>query len=176
MKFLEIPNYPGYFACEDGEIYSGQPIGTQKGIQSKLRKLKKNIQTSGKYYIVNIKRYDGKILSNRIHRLICSAFHGNPPSNNSTCSHLDGNWKNNVPTNLCWESYSENLNRKKDHGTDDTGINNSRSKIDLQTLKDIRKLLKQQKLTHKQIGEKFGLSRVFITKIANGHRYKGQGL
>jgi len=111
----------------------------------------------------------------RVHRLICIAYHGQPPYEAVTVSHLDGNWRNNKPENLAWESMGENHDRKKEHGTDDIGIKNSRASIDVDTLIKIRKLLKQSSLTHKEIGEKFGLDRVFITKIANGYRYKNQG-
>lgn len=171
VNFKTIPNHPGYFAGDDGEIYSSLRKGKPRNFNS-LRKLKSNIQSSGRYYIVAIKT-GNKFKTQRVHRLICSSFHGIPTAKQAV-SHLDGNWKNNKPENLKWESYSENNNRKKEHGTDDIGIKNSRAKIDLITLKEIRKLLNEGK-THQLIGDKFGLNRVFITKIANGHRYKGQG-
>lgn len=175
MKILPIPDFSGYFAGEDGNIYSNHPRGRQKGIQP-LRKLKTNIQTSGKYFVVNIKKDSDEIFkTQRVHRLVCIAFHG-LPLNNHTASHSDGNWQNNVPSNLSWETYSDNLNRKKEHGTDDVGVKNSRASIDIDTLKQIRMFLKKSTLTHKEIGDKFGLGRVFITKIANGYRYKNQGL
>lgn len=173
--FKLIPNFEGYFAGDDGMIYSNHPRGVQKGIQP-LRKLSQNVQTNGKYYVVSIKKNgDGKYRTQRVHRLVCMAFHGLLIDHNSTVSHLDGNWRNNIPSNLTWESYSDNHNRKKEHGTDDIGIKNSRSSIDLETLTEIRKLLSLGTLTQKDIGAKFGLSRIFITKIKNGHRYKGQG-
>lgn len=169
VNFKPIPNHPGYFAGDDGHIYSTLPWRGKE----ELRRLKPNIQTSGKYFIVSIKT-GNKFKSQRVHRLVCSTFHGAAPADNYTVSHLDGNWRNNRPDNLKWETYSENLQHKKIHGTDDTGIKNSRAKIDLETLKEIRKLLSQG-LTHTFIGNKLGLSRVFITKIANGNSYKGQG-
>lgn len=170
MKILPIIDRPGYFAGEDGNIYSNL---LWRGSNS-LRKLNPAIQTTGKYYFVNIKT-GNKFKSQRVHRLVCITFKGYPPIDGTyTVSHQDGNWKNNRPENLKWETYSTNMHRKKDHGTDDIGIKNTRAKIDLNTLKKIRKLLSEGK-THKSIGDKFGLNRVFITKIANGHRYKGQG-
>jgi len=51
-----------------------------------------------------------------------------------------------------------------------------RAKITLEQLVEIRKLLSQGKLTHEKIGIKFGVNRVFITKIATGSRYKNQGI
>lgn len=173
MKIVPIHGFSGYFAGEDGEIYSNRPIGLQKG-ERPLRKLKKYVQSTGKYFYVGLRK-DDISKWHRVHRLVCLAFHGLSPHTDYAVSHLDGNWQNNTPSNLIWESYSDNLNRKKEHGTDDIGTNNSRSLIDLETLRKIRKLLKESTLTQKEIGDKFGLSRLFITKIANGHRYKGQG-
>lgn len=169
-----IPGFKGYFAGEDGNIYCNLPIGKQSGIGS-TRKLKCGVQSSGKYFHVSVKNDDGKRTSKRVHRLVCLAFWGIPNNEKDTVSHLDGNWRNNKPHNLRWESISDNHSRKKDHGTDDIGVKNSRSSIDLETLKEIRRLLVLGTLTQKEIGAKFGLSRLFITKIKNGHRYKNQG-
>jgi hypothetical protein len=171
--FKQIPDAPGYFAGSDGNIYSNCPRGISK-ITTKLRKLKPSIQSTGRYYVLVVKK-DNVRKTHRVHRLICETYHGCAPDKKSTVSHLDGNWKNNKPENLKWESYSDNHQRKKDHGTDDVGIKNSRALINLETLKKIRYYLSIGNLTQKEIGEKFGLSRLFITKIANGHRYKGQG-
>jgi len=38
----------------------------------------------------------------------------------------------------------------------------------------IRNLLLEGKLTHKEIGNLFGVNRVFIKKINTGYRYKDQ--
>lgn len=175
MDIRPIPEFEGYFAGEDGNIYSNRPRAREVGLQP-VRKLNPGIQTSGKYYIVNIKKNeDDKYKSQRVHRLVCMAFHGVPIDHKATVSHINGNWRNNKPENLIWESMSDNHSRKKDHGTDDIGFKNSRASIDLKTLKEIRRLLELGTWTQKAIGDKFGLSRLFITKIANGHRYKGQG-
>jgi hypothetical protein len=170
-----IPGFKGYFAGDNGSIYCNLPMGKQIGIGN-TRELSPAIQSSGKYFYVSIKSDSGKRTTKRVHRLVCLAFWGIPNNEKDTVSHLDGNWRNNKPHNLRWESLSDNHNRKKEHGTDDIGINNSRAHIDIKTLKEIRRLLKLGTLTQKAIGEKFGLNRLFITKIANGYRYKNQGL
>ena len=92
------------------------------------------------------------------------------------CSHINGNWRDNRPVNLIWETQAENILKKKEHGTDDTGFKNSRSKITLEQLVEIRKLLAEKELTHEKIGDIFGVNRVFITKISTNARYKGQGI
>jgi hypothetical protein len=166
VTFKLIPKSQNYYAGSDGHIYSNFGKG--------YKKLSPGLQSTGKYYFVSV------VINNirkthRVHRLICLAFHGKPKSNKMTTSHLNGNWKDNRPENLAWESYSKNLSRKKDHGTDDIGVNNSRAKISIEQLRQIRLLLSQG-LTHQKIADKFGVNRVFITKIATGYRYKNQGL
>lgn len=162
--YKEIPNCDlRYFAGDDGNIYKDG------------KKMKKSIQSSGRYYIIGLK-FDGIYKTMRVHRLICMAFHGFPINNKLTVSHKDGNWRNNKPENLEWLTLKDNHAMKKLHGTDDTGIKNSRASIkDIKILRKIRKLLDSKKYTHQKIGEMFNLNRISITKIANGYRYKGQG-
>lgn len=64
---------------------------------------------------------------------------------------------------------------KKGHGTDDIGFHNSSGSIDLETLKEIRKLLKLG-WTHQKISDKFGIGRSTVTRISLGMGYKDQGL
>lgn len=167
MKYISQSLRRSYYAGKDGYIYSSDG--------NSIVRLRSSVQTSGYYYIVSIPTYNGKRKSQRVHRLICTAYHGPAPSSKHTASHIDGNWRNNKPDNLRWESMKQNHARKKEHGTDDSGIRNSRSKITLFTLQRIRKLLESKKLSHREIGEKFELQRGFISKIANGSRYRGQG-
>jgi len=163
VTFKLIPDSINYYAGDDGNIYSNFGKG--------FKKLKASIQSTGKYYQLSIiknrtrKHY-------RVHRLVCEAFHG-IPKEGMTCSHLDGNWRNNKPDNLKWETYSENLERKKEHGTDDVGYKNSRARIDKCTLDNIRFLLSEG-LGPTEIGKRLNLPRLFIQKIKSGYRYKGQ--
>lgn len=164
VTFKLIPGCVNYYAGNDGHIYSN--------FGKRYKKLVASVQSTGKYYALSVVRGE-KRKHYRVHRLVCEAFHGVPESG-MTCSHLDGNWQNNTPENLAWESYSDNLNRKKQHGTDDVGCKNTRAKINQEQLLQIRQFLYESKLTHQEIGDIFGVNRVFITKINTGQRYKGQ--
>lgn len=164
LNIKEIPEHEGYLADSDGNIYS-----------SRGKKLKKLAPAQGKngYQWVSVKRDMGRRYHNSLHRLTCMAFHGLPPGPFHTASHIDGNMHNNKASNLMWETQKDNLKRKIEHGTADSGYKNSRALIDKSTLKMIRELLASGEYTHKQIGERLGLSRAFISKINSGLRYKG---
>lgn len=46
----------------------------------------------------------------KVARLVCEAFHGQPPVDRPVCMHLDENPANNRPDNLRWGTQKENLN------------------------------------------------------------------
>jgi hypothetical protein len=164
-----IPGFEGYFADKTGNIYSQW---SNHGISlDKMHKLKPAKYSNG-YLFVNLRIAKYTYFSTGVHRLVCLAFYGPPVDKNFTASHIDGDRTNNKLENLIWESQSDNLKRKFLHGTHDRGYNNSRAKITKEQLNEIRILLEEKKLTHKQIGKKFNVNRVFVTKINNGYRYK----
>lgn len=172
-KFLS--EYPGYAFSENGNIYSFYVSGSRLRIdyERKPRKLKLISHYKSKY-IFHVLYDKSGILRYQlcVHRLICEAFNG-PPNPDDTCSHIDGNRINNNYKNLIWESMSDNHKRKLEHGTHDIGVNNSRALIkDEKIIEKIRELLSYGELTHEEIGAIFGVSRVFVTKINCGYRYK----
>jgi hypothetical protein len=60
------------------------------------------------------KRYAGVTMTypKYVHRVVCEAFHGAPPTEKHTVDHIDGNRLNNHKDNLCWLPMSENNKRK----------------------------------------------------------------
>lgn len=166
MKMLRIVDFPGYFAGEDGNIYSEKRGGH-------IRRLKAALDSKGRYYFVVLRR-NGRSIPRLVHRLVCASFYGECPSGCVT-SHLDGNCKNNVPGNLRWESQKRNLFRKKQHGTDDVGVNNTRALFDEGQIKLIRVMLSDG-VTHRNIGFIMNCNERTIGKIKRGERYKNQGI
>jgi len=58
---------------------------------------------------------NGKI-TRKVHRLVCEAFNGPPPSPEFHAAHFDGNVLNNTPENLRWATAAENAADKDRHG------------------------------------------------------------
>jgi hypothetical protein len=52
-----------------------------------------------------------------VHRAVCLAFHGLPPSDRHEVAHGDGTRDNNRPENLRWATRSENQSDRTLHGT-----------------------------------------------------------
>lgn len=50
-----------------------------------------------------------EIATERVHRIVASAFHGDPPTNTHVVDHIDTNKKNNRPENLRWVTRLENV-------------------------------------------------------------------
>lgn len=54
----------------------------------------------------------------KLHRVVCEAFHGNPPQGLSVVRHLNGDPGDNRPSNLMWGTRKENSADTKRHGRD----------------------------------------------------------
>jgi len=141
MIFKELSDYPGYFACSDGWVYSSwrQTKDSSYIDYSVKHKLKPGLRGKKKYYLICPKNIDGKPTTKDIHSLIASAFLG-PKPEGMTVSHKDGNSKNNKPENLVYETYSDNHKRKIEHGTYDGGTKNSRAIFSLEDLQTMLSL------------------------------------
>lgn len=167
MDLRPIPGYdPSYLAGEDGYIYS------TKGKSGVPTQLVGAFDGQRNYLHVWAYPLGKKRVSRNVHVLVCTAFHGEKPYKKATASHIDGNKLNNAPSNLVWESLSDNLARKSDHGTHDRGLNNSRSVLSEESLREIRDLLESQIMTHQEIGDTYGISRTVVTRLNSKARYE----
>jgi len=103
-----IPQYSGYYAGVDGEIYSDR-LGYSRKLPKRLHK---------GYYRVNV-RDCGTPVKTRVepvHKLVLNAYVGERPSG-YVCRHLNGNPLDNRPTNICWGTPKENAQDAIRHGT-----------------------------------------------------------
>lgn len=162
MKELqEIPNHPDYRVDALGNIFSFK--------KSSVKKLKTHLRPNG-YLKVCLADAFGVFKTRDVHVVVCEAFNGpRPPT--LTCSHINGVKLDNSAKNLCWESQNDNLSRKINHGTHDHGCKNSRAKLNLSQVQEIRVMLSRGD-SRRVIGEKFGVGRRLVDKIARGEHYK----
>lgn len=112
-----IPSKPGMMASSLGRVCL--PPGTAKtyngGIRSYNPKPTYGVVTRANktarhtYYGLMNRKFGNM----KIHRLVCEAFHGDPPFEKAVVIHLDENAHNNKPENLKWGTQKENLNMPK---------------------------------------------------------------
>ena len=114
-EWRAIPGFPSYEASSLGRIRRSAPYtSTFVG-----RVLIPQPRKSG-YLTVGLCE-SGKVTRAYIHRLVCSAFNGEPASTRLQAAHVDGTRGNNMPTNLIWSTAKENESHKQMHGTSPRG-------------------------------------------------------
>jgi len=88
------------------------------------------VKTSGLFPYRMIYRCESLKKTFKVHRLVCEAFHGLPPFEDSVVMHIDDNPLNNRPENLKWASQKENLNSKQfiNYRKSQVGINSTYQK------------------------------------------------
>lgn len=118
-QLYDIPDFTGYKADKEGNIYSVIP----KGCRNRFDKTKwvapkklKQRQTKTGYCRVYMRRDSTNIREDvYVHRIIAELFIPNP-KNLSDVNHKDSNPSNNAVENLEWMSHQDNLKYGFEHG------------------------------------------------------------
>lgn len=128
LRLIPVSPNDDYMAGSDGKVYSRTRY---KGFGRKeyvdwypLRGHK-----SKKGYRRISLCHNGVKITRTVHRLVCMAFHGMPPSKSSQTRHLDGNPENNKPENLTWGTQAENWADRQAHGRGTRGENHPMAKL-----------------------------------------------
>jgi len=117
VELRRIPESPNddYRAGSDGRIYSRtryKGFGRKEYVDWYALKGHK---TNKGYTSVSLCHNNRKVTKNS-HRMVCSAFHGEPKTKTLQVRHLDGNPQNNHPANLRWGTQEDNWMDRKAHG------------------------------------------------------------
>lgn len=156
-----VPGYDGYFATEDGRVFSvrlGQGIGAP-------REHRQYPDHEG-YPRVRFVR-DGRRSWIKVAKVIALAFLPPKPSETHQVRHLDGNNKNNAASNLAWGTPVENMRDRDRHGTTRKGETHGNSKLTAVTVLAIKERLA---LGHKQsdVAREFGIIQAHVSRIKRG--------
>ena len=102
-RLAPCPGYEGlYLVSNLGDVIrQGRARGAQPGAH--LRQC-----VDGRGYATVRLRKAGGAKTEKVHRLVCAAFHGAPSVGRPFVNHKDGDKLNNTATNLEWVSASEN--------------------------------------------------------------------
>ena len=112
----EIPGYSMYEAASDGRV------------RKRGRKDIKPKKDRDGYMRMNMRK-DGRstVANTPVHRIICLAFHGLPPTERHQAAHRDGIRTHNGATNIRWATPKENNADMVLHGTKRVGDNHGMS-------------------------------------------------
>ena len=161
-----IPSLPGYFAGEDGTIYSAwEGIGCNARIGKTLHPLKATTTPDGRSQ-VNPGRS-----AKRVPRLVLEAFVGPCPPGMEACHFPDRNPGNNRLENLRWDTPKSNQADRKLHGTCNTGERNGSAKLTEPEVVEIRKR-KSDGESSVDLAEEFGVAVVTIRAIVSRRIWK----
>ncbi len=98
-----------------------------------------------------------------IHRLVCAAFHGDPPSELHEAAHNNGNKLDNRDCNLRWATRAENIDDIVLHGTQ-RGISNGNCKLSEEDVLRIRYLCSAG-IKQIIIAKCFGIEQPYVSAI-----------
>ena len=124
---------------------------------------------TGYWYVLLTK--NGIERHERIHRLVCAAFHGKPSPEKTDCNHKDGDISNNRESNLEWCTRSENMRHAIDvlgrncNPRPQHGVDRYCAKLTDDKVREIRCLAETGLHTHKDIVGMYGVSRPVISKV-----------
>lgn len=163
-----IPGYEGYYATEDGRIYS-----TKRG----LRELNGSVTTDG-YRRVTF----GRSNSAFIHRLIALAFIENV-NNYPQVNHIDGDKSNNKVSNLEWCTAKQNVQHAHRIGLvgsrvgirkPGSGARGEANKLAVLTTEDIRviRTFPQYHGCQTHLAQRFKVRQGTISAIRNNKTWK----
>lgn len=123
---------------------------------------------------------NGRPFTRAVHRIVCQAFHGDPPSDKHHASHINGKRDDNKSENLRWLLPTENEADKIRHGTIASGKRNGKytkpektprgtqhgcHKLTEEQVGAVRHVRSKYALSLKLLGELTGVSRVQIGNI-----------
>lgn len=150
----------GYFATEEGQIYSSK----------KNKYIRQRTSING-YRIVNLS-INGKCKTYSVHRLIAQAFIANE-TNLPVVNHIDGNKQNNNVSNLEWTSMQGNAVHARNMGLISyaRGMHTKNGKFTPDTIIEIRNLFNKGVHSQYELAKIYDVSRSAIQQIVTNKTY-----
>lgn len=159
-----IPQAPHYLVSNLGRVMRG--YSTSNG---RVGKIMRPWMSDG-YWFVTLHDVSGAPKRFQVHRLVCAAFHGDPPTRDHQCAHWNGIRTDNRAENLRWATPRENSLDRERHGTTGKGKGSCQSKLTEEDVHEIRATPKKYG-TVAMLARVYGVSDSTITYVMNGRYY-----
>lgn len=157
-----VPSYPEYAASMCGKIFR---------IQRQAEMAQRCITVHGYPSMYTRISMFNEAKDVKVHRLICEAWHGDPPSELHTdVNHKDGNSLNNHYSNLEWATKSQNQRHAYDTGLRGRGSQLYNGSLSDDQVHEICKLLIDGARAD-ELSDRYGVSVDIIRKIKAGDTY-----
>jgi hypothetical protein len=165
VNYASLNEYDGYRAGDDGSIQTcrRRGAGLKMLLDGPWKNLVPGFNRGGYHRIIVYK--DGKPHSRTIHQLILEAFIG-PKPDGMCCRHLNGIKTDNRLSNLCWGTFKENSEDCLIHGTLKRGENHGMSKLNEQSVREIRQL-RNQGMRIAEIARIYGITDVTVSHVCH---------
>lgn len=157
-----VKEFPRYEVSNKGELRNRETLHVHKGSIDK-----------GGYRQMCLKDTSGRSRSVLLHRLVAKAFIPNP-ENKPQVNHKDFNGANNSIENLEWVTGQENHDHKMEHrrNVSPEGESHGMAKLKESDVIDICLLIKEGRLTQRDIARKYGVSNSTVNHIKKGRLWK----
>lgn len=142
-----------------GSVYEVSSLGRVRNRQGRVLKVQFNAYG---YLRITLRRFDAD-KHWPVHRLVCEAFHGDPPSDRHHAHHIDTDKTNNRATNLCWLTAEENFAMR----TFAHGSAHHRSILTEEQVCAIR-AAPYERGRDARLADEFGVCRRHITSVRHG--------
>lgn len=160
MRLRPIPKWPGYYAREDGSIWSSK--------HGKVRRLKPS-RGDGGYLLLSLSN-NNKRKNFSVHKLILNTFVG-PRKAGMAGAHLNGDPGDCRLENLKWSTYKENEAMKASHGTRLYGEALPSAKLTSNDAVDIRKRHRNGE-SGNALAREYKVSSKCVHQLINGITWK----
>jgi predicted XRE-type DNA-binding protein len=157
-RWLPVAGYEGRYEVSD--------LGRVRSLLGETRVLAPLDNGAG-YKQYSLCRAGGKIQKVYAHKAVLEAFVGPRPHKYHAC-HEDNNRANNRLDNLRWDTCSNNHADKRKHGTNPRGESHMWSKLSSDSVIEIKRLLREGRLSQPKIASMFGVQQSHVSAIKMG--------
>jgi hypothetical protein len=158
MRAAILSRYPGYVITDSGLI---------QGVSG--RWLRPSADSDG--YLMIRPCVHGKCLNVSVHKLVCLAFHGDPPSPAHQVRHLNGRRDDNRADNLAWGTAKDDGADRIRHGTTLRGEGHNLAKLTWSDVREIRRRYALGAVSQHQLALEFSISQSAIGSVVNGRTW-----
>jgi len=157
MRVRMCPEFPGLVITDDGRIQGpGRPQGGHPTW------LKTWPGTNG--YLKFTATVNDRRTNQRVHIVVCTAFHGPRPTPRHDVRHLNGINTDNRAENLCWGTKTDNAADRDRHGHTARGSRGGNSKLTEDQVREIR-AIRATGTTLQVIADQYGVDKSLISMI-----------